>query len=98
VLKQLKTVRNHVVTTLGRSADAKLVKAWKRIDATRPTKSIDEVSYRYPFIHANHVDGVAPAAWTGWDDCQGREQDVRDALDELLKRAGERVRVWLKQS
>jgi len=85
------------VTILGDGTNQSVVTTWKRIDATRPTKSIDQVSYRYPFVDAQNVDGVAPCVWTGWDGYQGPEQEVRDAVDELIQRAGIQVALWEKR-
>jgi hypothetical protein len=82
VHRQLKTIRMQIVTILRDGTDAKVVKIWEKIDATRPTKSIDSVSYRYPFVDPQNQLGIAPCAWTGWDAYQGPEQDVRDAVDE----------------
>lgn len=97
VHRQLKIIRTRIVTILRDGTNQKVVKTWEQIDATRPTKSLDSVSYRYPFVDAQSIDGIAPCAWTGWDGYQGQEQEVRDAVDELLKRSGMQVAVWEKR-
>jgi hypothetical protein len=98
VHRQLKTIRTRILTILGDRTDAKIVKVWEKIDATRPTKSIDSVSYRYPFVDPPKSSlGIAPCAWAGWDAYQGPEQDVRDAIDELIRRAGMQVGIWEKR-
>jgi hypothetical protein len=95
LLKELKALRNQVALRMGQGADKKLVDAWKRVDATRPRKAVDAVSYRYPFVDQKlHPDGVAPKSWQGWDAYQGPEGTVREAIAELLKRAGGQLTIW----
>ena len=62
LLRDLKTLRNQLRTEMQRDADAATVCAWNKIDDTRPSKALDQVSYRYPFTDTKYPDGVAPAA------------------------------------
>jgi hypothetical protein len=96
LVKELKALRNQVATRMKDGADTKTVEAWERIDGTRPTKAVDAVSYRYPFIDPAHPEGVAPKDWRGWDSYQGSEDAVREAIADLLKRAGKQIAVWQK--
>jgi hypothetical protein len=95
LLKDLKALRNHVAARLQQGADAATVTAWKRIDATRPSKAADAVSYRYPFVDAKtDPEGVAPSNWKGWTAYQGDEKSVREAVAELFRRAGVQIGIW----
>ncbi|HEX7601229.1 MAG TPA: hypothetical protein VF316_06470 [Polyangiaceae bacterium] len=96
LLRELKLLRQQVAVRMQDRADGRVVDAWKQIDGTRPRKAVDAVSYRYPFVDDAHVDGVAPKDWNGWSEYQGKEDVVRDAVAQLLRRAGDQVRIWNK--
>jgi methylphosphotriester-DNA--protein-cysteine methyltransferase len=98
LLRELKTVRRTLATALGRESDKRIVDAWQKIDGTRPSKVIDAVSYRYPFIQDAYPDGVAPSEWNGWAAYQGEADHVRNAVVTLLERAGQQVKTWLRQT
>ena len=74
------------------------MRTWPCFSASPITsrKAVDAVSYRYPFVDDAHVDGVAPKDWDGWSEYQGKEDVVRDAVAQLLRRAGDQVSIWNK--
>lgn len=94
LLRKLKELRRNVAIQLQRDTDARIVEVWKQIDSTRPSRSVDEVSYRYPFVVDEQSDGIAPVDWDGWSQYQGAEELVRSAIEELLQRAGRQVTIW----
>ncbi len=54
----------------------------RKIDDTKPAKSPDEVSYRYPFRDGG--TWVIPAEWDGWARYQGDEAASRKAVRTLI--------------
>jgi methylphosphotriester-DNA--protein-cysteine methyltransferase len=98
LLRELKTFRRALATEMGRESDNHIVDAWQKIDGTRPSKVIEAVSYRYPFIQPAYPDGIAPSEWNGWAAYQGEADHVRNAIATLLERAGQQVKTWLRQT
>lgn len=63
------------------------------VDATTPTTSLTDTSYRYPFVDASG-QLRAPADWleADWDSYQGNSQGVIAALRKLLRDLENRVK------
>ena len=65
-----------------------------RVDATTASTNPTDASYRYPFVDRGG-DLVAPATWSAsdWDAYQGNEMGVAKAIDRLLSRVEDRIKM-----
>ncbi|MDI1435941.1 MULTISPECIES: hypothetical protein [Polyangium] len=86
--KALFNFRRRIETFLNKRVDnADLL---LRIDATKPSKRPNDVSYRYPFLQDHTY--IAPADFSAWDTYQGNQMGALAAVTHLLKEVNEELK------
>jgi hypothetical protein len=80
-----------IETELGRIDNSGLL---LRVDATTASTNPTDPSYRYPFVDRGG-DIIAPATWiaSDWDAYQGNEMGVAKAIERLLSRVEDRIKM-----
>jgi hypothetical protein len=86
------------ITVLHRQIDAELRKidrkgVLRKVDATKPTKKPDDMSYRYPFLDAGIHRAPCELRATRWDAYQGNRRTVIGAVRRLLECVANRAKL-----
>jgi len=68
-----------------------------KIDATKPMKKDDKVSYRYPFVDEESGSYTAPVDFDGWDNYQGERRDALKCVTQLLGAVGDQLKLYARK-